>query len=185
MPASSDSPVRIMLVGDLILDEPQPDFFFEPSSAVLRSADAVVGHVEVPHSRRGFVASSDVPARPADPGHLEALPRAGFTVATLAGNHIADAGPEALADTVATLHGLGLATTGAGNHLAAARQPAVVEARGVRIGVLSYKCVGPREAWARPSKAGCAYGLRAELHWTDDRVQIRVPECTALPGGRS
>ena len=37
-----------------------------------------------------------------------------------------------------------------------ARRPAVVEAGGVRVGVLSYNCVGPRESRATSRKAGAA-----------------------------
>jgi len=110
---------EILLVGDLILDEPEPDSFFEPSRALLASADVVIGHVEVPHTLRGSEQSTDVPAPPAKPAHLAALARAGFHAATLAGNHMHDAGPAGIADTVATLQGLGLQTTGAGPNLAA------------------------------------------------------------------
>jgi hypothetical protein len=165
---------RILLVGDLILDEPEPDSFFEPSEAVLSRGDVVVGHVEVPHSKRGgTVFSTDVPARPSDPANLAALRRAGFSAATLAGNHIADAGPEGIEDTLAALGDLGIATAGAGMNLAEARRPAVVEAGGLRVGVLSYNCVGPRESWARPSKPGCAY-LNVLTHYELDH---------AAPGG--
>jgi hypothetical protein len=151
------SELRLLLVGDLILDEPDPDALFEPSLELLRAADVLVGQVEVPHSRRGHVTSTDVPARPSDPDHLRALSRAGFHVATLAGNHIADAGRDGIEDTIAGLRALGIATAGAGLDLGEARAPAVVEAAGRRVGVLSYNCVGPRDGWARPSKAGCAY----------------------------
>jgi Bacterial capsule synthesis protein PGA_cap len=150
-------PARLLLVGDLILDEPRPEALFDPSRHVLAAADLLVGQVEVPHSRRGALQSTDVPARPSDPDNLGALAEAGFRVATLAGNHIADAGPEGVEDTVGVLRGLGISTAGAGMSLAEARTPAVVDAGGSRVGVLSYNCVGPRDSWARPSKAGCAY----------------------------
>jgi len=74
-------PLRLMLVGDLILDEPDPDSFFEPARSVLHQADLLVGHVEVPHTLRGRENTSDVPAPPSDPGNLSALKRAGFHVA--------------------------------------------------------------------------------------------------------
>jgi poly-gamma-glutamate synthesis protein (capsule biosynthesis protein) len=149
--------MRILLLGDLILDEPEPDALFDPSRELLRTADLLVGHVEVPHSRRGSVQSTDVPARPSDPDNLAALARVGLDVATLAGNHIGDAGREGIEDTIATLRGLGIATCGAGLDLQAARAPAIVRAAGRAVAVLSYNCVGPRDGWARPSKAGCAY----------------------------
>ena len=33
----------LMMVGDLILDEPQPDSYFEPSRALLKTADVLIG----------------------------------------------------------------------------------------------------------------------------------------------
>ena len=147
----------IAFTGDLILDEPDPDAFFDAVRAVLERADIVVGHVEVPHTRRGQPQSFDVPAPPSEPDHLHALRRAHVTVATLAGNHIADAGPNGIEDTIATLRDIGIATAGAGMTLEAARRPAIVEGGGTSLGVLSYNCVGPRQSWASSAKPGCAY----------------------------
>jgi poly-gamma-glutamate capsule biosynthesis protein CapA/YwtB (metallophosphatase superfamily) len=151
------SQATLMLVGDLILDEPDPQSFFAPSRALLRSADLAIGHVEVPHTNRGVEQSTDIPAPPANPDHLAALVDAGFDAITLAGNHINDSGAAGIEDTVATLRALGIATAGAGMNLAAAREPVIAERQGLRIGVLSYNCVGPRESWATSKKAGCAY----------------------------
>lgn len=153
----SHDAITLLMVGDVILDEPGCEALFEPAKPLLVTGDVVIGHVEVPHTRRGVEQSTDVPAPPADPAHLQGLADAGFHVATLAGNHIADSGPAGIEDTVATLRGHGLATTGAGPNLPAALQPAVVERGGRRVGVLSYNCVGPRESWATSRKAGCAY----------------------------
>jgi poly-gamma-glutamate synthesis protein (capsule biosynthesis protein) len=108
-----------------------------------------------------------VPAPASDPRHLAALARAGFHVATLAGNHIADAGPQGIEDTVRELRALGIQTTGAGRDLDDARHPAIVEREGVRFGFLSYNCVGPRESWATAAKAGCAY-VRVLTHYELD-----------------
>ena len=152
-----ESTVSLLLTGDLILDEPDPDSFFDLVRPVLRKADLVAGHVEVPHTRRGTESSSDVPAPPANPDHLRALGRAGFHVATLAGNHIFDSGPNGIEDTIAELCAQDIVTTGAGPNLDAARKPAVVFRKGKRIGFLSYNCVGPKDSWASVSKPGCAY----------------------------
>jgi poly-gamma-glutamate capsule biosynthesis protein CapA/YwtB (metallophosphatase superfamily) len=148
--------MRLLIVGDLILDEPDPDSFFEPSRELLRSADLLIGHVEVPHTARGAPSSVDIPAPPADPAHLSALAGAGVGVATLAGNHLFDSGPNGVEDTIAGLHRLGIATAGAGMTVAEARRPAVVDAAGLSVGVLSYNCVGPRESRATSRKAGAA-----------------------------
>jgi poly-gamma-glutamate synthesis protein (capsule biosynthesis protein) len=152
-----ESTVSLLLTGDLILDEPDPDSFFDAVRPVLLEADLVAGHVEVPHTRRGEESSSDVPAPPANPDHLQALGRAGFHVATLAGNHIFDSGPNGVEDTIAELCAQGIATTGAGLNLETARKPAVACRKSKRIGFLSYNCVGPKDSWASDSKAGCAF----------------------------
>jgi hypothetical protein len=170
---SNPNTLKLMLVGDLILDEPEPDSFFELVRGTLQEADLLVGHIEVPHTRRGRENSSDVPAPPSDPDNLAALMRTGFHIATLAGNHIFDAGPDGIEDTIATLRQLGIATTGAGMHLAEAREPATVARQGLRVGTLSYNCVGPKESWADEKKAGCAY-VQVITHYELDH---------ATPGG--
>ena len=149
--------LRLQFTGDLILDEPNPNALFDLARNQLLNCDVLVGHVEVPHTSRGQAAHFDVPAPASDPAYLGALKHAGFQVATLAGNHIADAGPRGVEDTVAELQRLGIVTTGAGRNLAEAKQPAVIERHGVRLGFLSYNCVGPRESWAGEARAGCAY----------------------------
>jgi hypothetical protein len=170
---NNSATLRLMLVGDLILDEPDPDFFFEFARGTLREADLLIGHVEVPHTNRGSEKSFDIPAPPSNPENLASLRRAGFHIATLAGNHISDAGPEGIEDTVAHLRQSGIATTGAGMCLSEARRPAVVECQGLKIGTLSYNCVGPRQSWANEKKAGCAY-VHVITHYELDH---------ATPGG--
>jgi hypothetical protein len=150
--------VTIMAVGDLIVDMPEPDFFFAPSTPVLSQGDVVIGQLEVPHSTSTNVASVDIPAPPADPAHLRAIARAGFNVVTLAGNHIADAGREGIVDTIRFAEEAGLLTTGAGADIRSARRPAITEHDdGTRVAVLSYNCVGPEETWASSTQAGAAY----------------------------
>lgn len=167
------SAITIMAVGDLVLDEPNPDFYFEPSTDVLRSADLAIAQVEVPHTTSTECASVDVPAPPADPANLAAAGRAGFAVATLAGNHIYDCGPQGIADTVRLCREAGMVPTGAGMDLTEAWVPAIVERGGHRIGVLNVNCVGPRESWATSKKPGSAY-VKVITHYELD---------SANPGG--
>ena len=97
--------MRILLLGDLILDEPDPaSTSRRPRAAALGRPDGGPGRGAALHARRP---STDIPAPPADPD-LAALAHAGLDVATLAGNHIYDAGPNRVEDTVATLHELGI-----------------------------------------------------------------------------
>lgn len=149
--------MELIFAGDLILDEPDPDHWLSGIAPALRRADAAIGHLEVPHSRQTLQVVDDVPAPGADPDHLPALARAGFCAVTLAGNHIADLGAPGIADTIAGLDAAGIAHTGAGMNLAEANRPAMLERAGHRIALLSYNCVGPADAWATPTHAGCSY----------------------------
>lgn len=149
--------VEVILSGDLILDEPDPDYWLAGIAPVIRRAEISIGHLEVAHTLRGREQSGDVPAPGADPAHLAALQRAGFDAVTLAGNHIADQGAEGIADTVAELDRLGIRHCGAGANLEVARRPALLQAQGTRLALLSYNCVGPEWSWAGATRAGCAY----------------------------
>jgi poly-gamma-glutamate synthesis protein (capsule biosynthesis protein) len=153
----SPATFKLYMTGDLVLDEPEADHFFDPARAMLAEADVLIGHVEVPHTTRGTESVGDVPAPASDPENLRAVGRAGFHMASLAGNHIHDRGWEGIEDTAANLTEQGVASAGAGRDLAEARKPALIARAGKRVGLLSYNCVGPREGWAGPRNAGCAY----------------------------
>lgn len=151
------SDIHLVFCGDLVLDEPDPDHWLSGIAPALRSATLAVGHLEVPHTRCKREMSGDVPAPGAPPEHLRALSAAGLDAVTLAGNHIADCGAEGIADTIAELVRLGIAHTGAGMTLGAARAPAWLQAGGTKVALLSYNCVGPQQSWATEFTAGCAY----------------------------
>jgi poly-gamma-glutamate synthesis protein (capsule biosynthesis protein) len=149
--------IELLFTGDIVLDVPRPDHWLSGISAATLAADAAIGHLEVPHTRRGVEQAGDVPAPGADPENLAALRRAGFAAVTLAGNHIADCGAVGISDTLARLDELGIAHGGAGLDLAQARKAASLSVAGLRVRILSYNCVGPEHAWAGANRAGCAY----------------------------
>lgn len=149
--------VSIVATGDLILDVPDADHWLGAIAPVLRSADVAIGHLEVPHGTSVIEVPGDVPAPAAPPENVAAIGRAGFSAVTLAGNHIADCGEEGIADTRLLLESEGVGFCGAGPDAEAAFAPWIGEAGGIRIGLLSYNCVGPEFAWAGAGKAGCAY----------------------------
>lgn len=98
-----------------------------------------------------------------------------FDAVTMANNHAYDSGPDAMLDTRALLQEKGLQVTGAGRDLAEARQPAIVESKGVRVGYLGYCSVGPQGSEAGPGKPGIA-ALRVktfyEVHGHNAPVRI-------------
>jgi len=149
--------VSILLTGDLVLDEPDAGHWLSGIAPALRAADLAIGHLEVPHTRRGSELAGDVPAPGAPPENLAALAAAGFGAVSLAGNHIADCGAEGIEDTRAGLTASGVAFAGAGCDLAAAGAPAVVVVDGTTVALLSYNCVGPEGGWATPERAGANY----------------------------
>jgi poly-gamma-glutamate synthesis protein (capsule biosynthesis protein) len=155
--ALSIVPLSIIVSGDLVLDEPDGAYWLAGIAPALRAADLAIGHLEVPHTTRGAELVGDVPAPGAPPENLAAIADAGFSMVSLAGNHIADCGAQGIADTRAGLTDVGLAFAGTGQDIAEARRPAIVTRNGLRIALLSYNCVGPEAAWAGPARAGCAY----------------------------
>jgi len=77
----------------------------------------------------------------ADPDTLEGLREAGIDVVSVANNHTMDAGPEALAEMLGRLEGLGVTPTGV-RYLPEAQKVATVVANGLRIGFLAYSWSG-------------------------------------------
>lgn len=155
--SQSVADVVILFAGDLVLDVPDADHWLSGIAPAVRGADLAIGHLEVPHTRRGAELQGDVPAPGAPPENLDALRRAGFHAVTLAGNHIADCGAEGIADTIERLDQLGIAHCGAGENLGKARAPLFLTRAGRQIALLSYNCVGPEAAWADSQRAGCNY----------------------------
>jgi poly-gamma-glutamate capsule biosynthesis protein CapA/YwtB (metallophosphatase superfamily) len=151
------SATRILLLGDLILDVPDPDHWLSGIAPLLHTGDVVIGHLEVPYTHCTDEVKGDVPAPGADPAHLDALARAGVTAVSMAGNHMMDCGPIGLADTIAGLDRNTILHAGAGPDLQRARAPAFIAAGARRIALLSYNCVGPELSWAGDDKPGCAY----------------------------
>ena len=150
--------ITIGCVGDLILDEPGPmEPYFEDCKTDISNIDVMIGHVETPHTKRAQPSSIKIQAPPSDPDHLDIMKDLGFKVATTAGNHSYDCGPFGVVDTLAKLHELGIQTCGTGANIFEAKKPAIVEADGVKIGVIDYNAVGPAWGWATSQKPGTNY----------------------------
>lgn len=165
----------IFATGDIIIDEPNPESFFAPSKPLLTTGDFVVGQIEVPHTSRGESASTDIPAPPAPPENLAPLKECGFNLCTTCGNHAHDNGVPGIVDTLELLRGLGIAVTGTGRNLDEAKTPAIVERKGVRVGLIGFNAVGPREGWATSQKAGVSYVQILTHHEPSPRATPGLP----------
>lgn len=82
----------------------------------------------------------------ADPGVVETLRIAKVNFASVANNHSLDFGPEGLAETLRVLDAAGIAHAGGGRDRAEAEKPAMLEARGLRLGVVA--AADYPETWA-------------------------------------
>ncbi len=97
----------------------------------------------------------------ADPVDARILQAAGVDVAQLANNHLYDYGPAGVIETRKTLEQAGIAVYGAGQDLAEARKPVLLERNGLKLGFLGYLYMGehsiePEALYATPEKPGIA-----------------------------
>ncbi|MCA1644663.1 MAG: CapA family protein [Chloroflexi bacterium] len=85
--------LTLLAVGDILLDEENPDRFFVHAAPHLRAGDVVIAHIESTYTHEGVQMPFEVPSPAGDPARLSAIPAAGFNLATIAGNHAYDQGP--------------------------------------------------------------------------------------------
>lgn len=101
----------------------------------------------------------------APPRAIEALAALGVGAVSLANNHALDFGEVALEETLSLLTASGIAAVGAGRGPHAARQETIVDAAGVRVGLLAVTD-HPIEYEAREQALGVAH----------DRLETETPE---------
>jgi poly-gamma-glutamate synthesis protein (capsule biosynthesis protein) len=168
--------VTLALAGDTMLGRKVAEaiqivgpeaLFAEEVLAITRAADLFVLNLECCISARGTPWAD--PRKPfffrAPPAATEVLGRLGVDSVSLANNHALDFGPRALLDTFEHLQAAGIPWVGAGRRLEETRAPTVLEAKGLRLGVLA--CSDhPAEFEAGPESPGIAYvDLLRGLEW--------------------
>jgi len=147
--------VLIGLVGDVHVNRDRPREVFDAVRAVMDAPEITFGNLEgvytdMPHPFPTAVSVLSAPAH-----NLDAVAEV-FDVLSLANNHILDAGHEAMLDTRARLHKHGVRTCGAGECESKAREPAVLERSGLRVGFLAYTSTFPMGCEARENRPGIA-----------------------------
>jgi poly-gamma-glutamate synthesis protein (capsule biosynthesis protein) len=139
----------IALGGDVMLgrgvavalaERPAGDVWSPELRAVFAEADLTVVNLECCISERG--APWEPHWKPfhfrAPPSAVEALVAIGVRAVWLANNHALDFGPQALADTLDHLDQAGIVAVGAGHDLEEARAGRVIEADGMRVGLVAF-----------------------------------------------
>jgi poly-gamma-glutamate synthesis protein (capsule biosynthesis protein) len=157
-------PVVLEAVGDITFGEQVGPALSDHGAAypwryvasTLRRADITVGNLETSVSERGTASVKEYTFRgpPSALKPVHAL--AGFDVLTLANNHSADFGKDALLDTVNAVHAAGMQSIGAGATSLRARRPAIVIEGGLRVAFLGYSDVNPLGFSATDTSAGTA-----------------------------
>src|SRR5271156_6287937 len=143
--------------------------------ATLAGADIRFAQVERTYSERGALRPDSGGGHGRLPPKMASvLTDCGFNVASVAGNHAMDWGAEALLDTIELLRGMGIQTIGGGRNLAEARQPAIIECKGLRIAMLAYCSVLHEGYAAGPDTPGVA-PMRAYARYEAVDYQPGVP----------
>jgi poly-gamma-glutamate synthesis protein (capsule biosynthesis protein) len=151
--------VTIAAGGDVGTGHNPPEIAFAGVREALSRADIRFAQVERLYSERGtyqwqsLARKLEVRQPPQQAQVFRSVP---FDVLSLASNHTGDWGPEAVEDTVDTFRHLGIPTIGAGRNIAEARQPAIIEKKGLRVAFLGYCSVLLPQYWADEERAGCA-----------------------------
>lgn len=141
---NKDRTVRLSAVGDILLSgvaeligNKAPDAPFTFVRSIFKESDLVFANLECPLSNRGNPLKNKC-CLCSPPEVVKSLKSAGFSVLSLANNHIFDYGYEGFEDTVSLLKENDISYFGAGKNLEEARKPTVLHINGVCIGFLGY-----------------------------------------------
>ena len=137
--------MKVLVVGDFYpagrlagLATTDPDELFGAFAQTIRNSDVSVLNLEAPLCEPRVAIEKTGPNMFAAPTNAAFLANAGFGLATLANNHMFDFGELGLESTMSTLDRYGIAYVGAGKNLEQAAKPYIVEANGVRLGILNF-----------------------------------------------
>jgi poly-gamma-glutamate synthesis protein (capsule biosynthesis protein) len=185
--------LRLAFGGDTMLgrlvakaiDEFGPGYPLGPVTGLLRRADLATVNLEcaLTASMRTWSGAPKAFYFGAPPAAVQSLVQAGVGLVSLANNHTLDFDLQGLADTTAALEAHHIAHAGAGADLGAALRPAIVECKGIIIGMAAFcdhqadfaaQAKHPGIAWLdldnEPGavavlEAALARALEAGAHW--------------------
>jgi poly-gamma-glutamate capsule biosynthesis protein CapA/YwtB (metallophosphatase superfamily) len=107
------------------------------SFPLLQNAHIVLGNLEGPMARHAERQNRNFSYR-VNPKLATALVRAGISVVTLANNHLMDCGREGVLETIDVLKKAGIHVLGAGINQESSRLPVILDAGGIKVGLLGY-----------------------------------------------
>ena len=177
--------VTVSFVGDIHATERSTEAFardpafLEAPAALLRRADVSFANLEGPLLRGGTALYSTGVRLRGSPDAVALLRHLGLHVVGLANNHTADYGLEGVLATQEALRAGGLAWAGAGRTEREARSPAVVTARGKRVGFLAAcddegGAAGPRRPGVWVIKRSALLAAVRDLRLASDAVVVSI-----------
>jgi len=198
---ASDSTIRLAAIGDLLMTtrpgEKAPGRGLEALSDDLRrlfaSCDIVLANLEC--TLTGIVRIETEPRVFTTEAQLLGLAQAGINAVSLANNHAFDGGDEGFKRVVALLEKQKISWFGAGLNSAEARQPCILDVKGVRIALIgavdastgARRFAGPESSGVAPFDLGILCQeirlLRSQVdhilvspHWGQERFRFPSPE---------
>ncbi len=159
--------VRLAWMGDVMLADGPGRVIargrdpFASVAAAMRQADVRIANLECVVANGGRPVDKPWTFR-ANPRALPVLQRH-VDVVSLANNHSGDFGPKAFGEMLQRLDRVGLPYFGGGRDLRAAHRPAIIERQGLRIALLGYNEMFPRQFEAGPDSAGIAWADEEQI----------------------
>jgi poly-gamma-glutamate synthesis protein (capsule biosynthesis protein) len=155
--------VTMLFAGDMMLDRGVRNSVVKNSNGdysllfeklnILKEVDIAFANLEGPASDQG-VDKRNLYSFRMDPSAIPALKGAGFSVVSVANNHVGDWGRNAYSDTLARLKENEIAYTGGGMNTIEAEKPTIIEKNGMKIGYLGFSDVGPNWMKATETEPG-------------------------------
>ena len=165
----------IAMVGDIFLQDSLPQSQALAAAAeILQTSDIALGNLEAPVSERGAAVEKWINMRMSP----ELLPEAaaiGFTMFTIANNHMMDYGELAFMDTLNCLDAHQIAYAGAGLNLEQAWQVKILLAGDLRLAVLAAASTLPLGSAATDDRPGAAPIHVAESYHVDAAASMEQP----------
>ena len=136
----------IMIFGDICPDNDYRELFdsehYGPFSSEIaediKHASLVVGNLECPATDNRTPIVKCGPTLRAEPKDIKLLSNIGFSVLSLANNHILDYGIFSAEETIQKCNECGIKSVGAGKDAEQASKPLVIDLDGKKIGILSF-----------------------------------------------
>lgn len=171
--------ITIQLVGDMYLPGVFPKSALTGVADQIRSADLTIGNLEMPMCDelpplRGKPEGA-VTEHHSDPKSARVLAECGFGAFSLANNHAMNYGWSGLAETVRALEEAGLGHAGAGATREEAHRPAVADADGTRVAILSYTTVYARGLFEATDTSGGVAVIQVDTLYRPPPRYFEVP----------